>query len=38
VTLGQQDGKIVVTASRAADYSGNDRSAAILSELFEYLY
>lgn len=38
LTLEQQDGRIVVTASKADDYSGSDRSAALLSKLFEYLY
>lgn len=38
LTLAEQDGRVVVTASRAEDYSGDDRSAALLSELFEYLY
>lgn len=38
VTLEQQDGKVIVTVSRAEGYSGKDRSEAILSELFEYLY
>ena len=38
LTLEQQDGRVVVAASRAGDYSGDDRSAALLSELFEYLY
>lgn len=38
LTLNQQGGKVVVTASRASDYSGEDRSSELLSELFNYLY
>lgn len=38
LTLTEQDGLVVVTASRADGYRGDDRSAALLSELFEYLY
>jgi outer membrane protein assembly factor BamC len=38
LTLVQQDGRVIVTASRAEDYSGDDRSAALLSTLFKYLY
>lgn len=38
LTLDQQDGRVVVTASRTEDYRGDDRSAALLSELFDYLY
>ena len=38
LTLEQRGETVVATASRAADYSGDDRAAALLSELFEYLY
>lgn len=38
LTLEQQDDKVVVTASRADDYSGDDRASELLSELFEFLY
>lgn len=38
VELENTGGEIVVTVNRAEDYSGDDRSAELLSELFEYLY
>jgi outer membrane protein assembly factor BamC len=38
LTLEREGERVVVTASRNADYSGEDRSAALLSDLFEYLY
>ncbi|TGN41484.1 outer membrane protein assembly factor BamC [Marinobacter confluentis] len=38
LTMEQQGDRIIVTAARAEDYTGDDRSAALLSELFEYLY
>ncbi len=34
----EQDGVLVVTASRADGYDGDNRSPELLSELFEYLY
>ncbi|MFL1453544.1 outer membrane protein assembly factor BamC [Marinobacter sp. GN3S48] len=36
--LEEQEGALVVTAARASEYSGDDRSSELLSELFEYLY
>lgn len=36
--LEQQGEQVVLTAARAPDYSGDDRSAAVLAELFDYLY
>lgn len=38
VQLNESGGDIVVTVERADDYSGEDRSSELLSELFEYLY
>ena len=38
VRLDERDGDIVVSASRADNYDGEDRSSELLSELFEYLY
>jgi len=38
VRLEQSDGDIVVSATRADGYGGDDRSPELLSELFEYLY
>lgn len=38
VRLDENDGDIVVTVNRAEDYTGDDRSPELLSELFEYLY
>lgn len=38
LTLERQGDRVVVTASRNPDYSGDDRSATLLSDLFEYLY
>ncbi|MDI9245634.1 outer membrane protein assembly factor BamC [Marinobacter sp. CHS3-4] len=38
LTLDNQGSQVIVEASRASDYSGDDRSAPLLSELFEYLY
>jgi outer membrane protein assembly factor BamC len=38
LTLERQGDLVMVTASRNAGYSGADRSAALLSDLFEYLY
>jgi len=38
LTLEQQGERIVVAASPTDDYRGDDRSAALLSNLFEYLY
>ncbi|MEQ9546562.1 MAG: outer membrane protein assembly factor BamC [Marinobacter sp.] len=36
--LQEKEGALVVTASRASGYNGDDRSPELLSELFEYLY
>ncbi|HKK56763.1 outer membrane protein assembly factor BamC [Marinobacter sp.] len=36
--LERKNDRVVVTASRTADYSGEGRSAALLSNLFDYLY
>ncbi|MGM0767397.1 MAG: outer membrane protein assembly factor BamC [Pseudomonadota bacterium] len=36
--LEETDGVLMVTASRAAGYDGDNRSPELLSELFEYLY
>ncbi|MBS8238913.1 outer membrane protein assembly factor BamC [Marinobacter lipolyticus] len=36
--LEEADGVVIVTASRTADYDGDNRSSELLSELFEYLY
>lgn len=38
VRLTREDGAILVTAERADDYDGDDRSPELLAELFEYLY
>lgn len=38
VRLDESEGDIVVTVNRAEDYTGDDRSPELLSELFEYLY
>ncbi|MBL3556656.1 outer membrane protein assembly factor BamC [Marinobacter sp. JB05H06] len=38
VRLAQNGGDIVVSVNRAEDYTGDDRSPELLSELFEYLY
>ncbi|AZT84144.1 outer membrane protein assembly factor BamC [Marinobacter sp. NP-4(2019)] len=38
VRLQEQGDVLVVTASRASGYDGDDRSSELLSELFEYLY
>jgi outer membrane protein assembly factor BamC len=38
LTLEQQDDLVLVTAAPADDYSGDERAADLLSELFEYLY
>ncbi|PXX90768.1 hypothetical protein DIT71_09505 [Marinobacter vulgaris] len=38
VRLDESGGEIVVTVARAEDYSDDDRSAELLTELFEYLY
>ncbi|MCL7945741.1 outer membrane protein assembly factor BamC [Marinobacter sp. ATCH36] len=38
VQLDERDGDVVVTVNRAPDYTGDDRSSELLSELFEYLY
>lgn len=38
LTLQREGDRVLVTASRHEDYSGEDRSAALLSDLFEYLY
>lgn len=38
VQLDQTGGEIAVTVERAEDYSGDDRSSELLTELFEYLY
>lgn len=38
LTLDQQGDRVILTAARAPDYSGDDRSAAVLAELFDYLY
>ncbi|MCG2582687.1 MAG: outer membrane protein assembly factor BamC [Marinobacter sp.] len=36
--LQEQGEVLVVTAARASEYNGDDRSSELLSELFEYLY
>jgi len=36
--LEEKEGALRVTASRAPEHSGDDRSSELLSELFEYLY
>lgn len=38
VRLDERGGDIVLTVAPAADYTGEDRSAELLSELFEFLY
>jgi outer membrane protein assembly factor BamC len=38
LTLERQGNRVVVTASRNPDYSGDENSATLLSDLFEYLY
>lgn len=38
LSLEEQDGVLIVTASRAPGYDGEDRSPELLSELFDYLY
>lgn len=38
VRLAERDGSLLVTAARAPDYDGSDRSSALLSKLFDYLY